>query len=380
MKLDYFLFYAEANIVCIIVMVIMLLNDRAHGTRQEKQLCFNNTVNAHILYFLSDICWAGVLSGQIAKTRLSVALFNFLDYIFLSLMAYEWLMYMSASESMSLHADRRKRRLCCLPMAVSVLALIIVYAVKPAFLVSEAGELTQLYFVMMIAAPLFYILASFIYSVLNAKKASNPDQKKICLLIGIYPLSIVLFGLIQTFALNAPLFCFGCTIMLIFFYIQNLQTMVSIDSLTRLNNRGQVNRYMEQTHFRENMDIYAVMIDINGFKKINDTYGHAAGDRALLLTADVLKQTVQKLKNPAFIGRYGGDEFAMFMHTDEGEEKVKETLALIQQKLNEGRQELGLPFEMVLCTGYDVLRDKEDTLAACLNRADEKLYQFKRKS
>jgi hypothetical protein len=35
---------------------------------------------------------------------------------------------------------------------------------------------------------------------------------------------------------------------------------------------------------------------------------------------------------------------------------------------------------MVLCTGYDVLRDKEDTLAACLNRADEKLYQFKRKS
>jgi hypothetical protein len=38
MKLDFFFFYAEANIVCILILAVMLINDRLHGTRQEKQI------------------------------------------------------------------------------------------------------------------------------------------------------------------------------------------------------------------------------------------------------------------------------------------------------------------------------------------------------
>ena len=88
MELDYFFFYAEANIVCIVILAILLINDRLHSTQQEKQIWFNRTVAAHMLYFFSDIFWAAVLSGQLPRYRGFVVLFNLTNYVVLNLLAY----------------------------------------------------------------------------------------------------------------------------------------------------------------------------------------------------------------------------------------------------------------------------------------------------
>ena len=76
----------------------------------------------------------------------------------------------------------------------------------------------------------------------NAKKTDVKEDKRLYRLIAIYPLSIVVFGLLQTFDWNAPLFCFGCTLIMLYFYIKSLQMLVSVDPLTKLNNRGQIDR------------------------------------------------------------------------------------------------------------------------------------------
>ena len=162
MGLDYFIFYTEANIVCILILAIMLINDRIHSTQQEKQIWFNRTIVAHILYFLSDMCWAAVLSGQLPRTRFTVALFNLSNYILLSLMAYEWFMYMTAAEKMSFRASRRKRALCLLPMIVSVLAMVVAYISAPTFWISESNELNAWYYPMMISVPTLYLLSAFV--------------------------------------------------------------------------------------------------------------------------------------------------------------------------------------------------------------------------
>ena len=67
MGLEYFIFYTEANTVSILILSLMLINDRLHSTQQEKQIRFNWTVIAHILYFVSDMGWAAVLSGQLPE-------------------------------------------------------------------------------------------------------------------------------------------------------------------------------------------------------------------------------------------------------------------------------------------------------------------------
>ena len=222
MQGDYFFFYTEANIVCILILLILLVNDRLHNTRQEKQIRFNWTVVAHIGYFISDIGWAAVLSGNLPRTRLLVGLFNFTNLVMMHLLAFEWFLYMAASENMDFRKSRRRRNLCRTPMIVSVLVMVVAYVIAPEFWINKDGELNSLYYLMLILMPVLYMIAAFVISLRNARKTRSREDKKLYLLIGIYPLAIVVSGLIQTIFLDAPLFCFGCTIMMIFFYIQHL--------------------------------------------------------------------------------------------------------------------------------------------------------------
>ena len=378
MELDYFFFYMEANIVCILILAVLLINDKLHSTKQEKQIWFNWTIIAHILYFISDIAWAAVLSGELPRTRYLVGLCNFSNYVLLNLLAFEWFMYMAASENMEFRKSRKKRNLYRIPMAVSILAIVIAYTADPYFWIGEAAELNDLYYPMMISVPVLYLLAAFCISIRNARRAECREDRRLYRLIGIYPLAVMSFGIVQVFVLNAPLFCFGCTLMMLFFYIQNMQTQVSVDSLTRLNNRGQINRYMDQMRYRENVRNWIMMIDIDRFKEINDTYGHAEGDRALNLVADALRQIADQSGTPVFIGRYGGDEFTVFLQDENGEELPGKTAEAIRAALEQKQRENRLPYELRVSVGYDALRDREDTMEACMIRADEKLYEDKR--
>lgn len=377
MVLDFFTFYAEANIICVLVLSVLLIHDQINNTVQETQLWFNRTIGAHILYFLSDCIWAAIISGELPRTRWSVALVNLSNFILLSLMALEWFMYMAASEKMAFIKSREKRYLWMLPMIITTLIMLIAYAVKPYFWINEATDLNRLYYVLMIAAPMFYLVTAFIISMINAGKAESRDEKRLYMMIGIYPLGVLAFGLIQAIGLDVPIFCVGCTIMLLSFYIQHMQMMISLDALTRMNNRGQINRFMDQMTYRENEKIFIMMIDVDGFKQINDTYGHAEGDRALVLVSEALKQTSNKLKAGVFLGRYGGDEFTAILINPDENEYPEHAAKVIRSCIADKCRGSHLPYELQVSIGYDMLRDKNDTMHDCMIRADENLYKDK---
>ena len=377
MGLEYFIFYAEANLICILILLMILINDRIHRAQEEKQICFNRTIIAFILYFSSDMGWAAVLGGQLPRTRAFVVLFNLTNYVILSLITFEWFMFMAASEKMPFRKDRTKRMLWRLPMIVSILFLIISYALNPYFWINENGDLNSLYFPCMIAAPVLYVLTSFVFSIVNAIKTESEEDRKYYRLIGTFPIGVMAFGLIQVYSLNAPTFCFGCTFMLLFFYIQDTQRLISVDALTRLNNRGQINRYMEQLHYRENSRIFIMMTDIDRFKQINDTYGHAEGDRALIIVSETLKRVCEGIKAPAFLGRYGGDEFIIIIQNPEEGENPEQIADLLRNTLSERCRSEDLPYALNLSIGYEKMRGRNDTAQNCLIRADKKLYKEK---
>ena len=379
MGTDYVIFYTEATAICILILSMMLINDRMYNTHQEKQIWFNRVIIAFILYFISDAFWAAVLGGALPGPRWILVLLNLTNFILMGLITYEYFMFMAVSEKMDFLYDIGKRRLLLLPLVISTLAMVIAYAADPYFWISEKGELNKMYYPMMTLAPAFYLLTSFVLSAVNARKAKSRDEKNMYWLLGIFPLGVAAFGLIQVYTLNAPTFCFGCTIMWLWFYIQNMQTMISIDDLTRLNNRGQINRFIEQSNFRESDRVFIMMIDIDRFKQINDNFGHTEGDRALILVSEALRQTCGTINAPVFLGRYGGDEFTIILQnpgTDDHPEQVSETLRSI---LAEKQQQSDLPYTLEVSVGYDQLYPHQDSMKACLKRADEKLYEEKRR-
>ena len=84
MQTGYFFFYTEAIIFCILAFVILLINEIWRTHRDDRQIKFDNVLMAHILYFISDIFWAGVLAGVIPRTLFTVLFFNLTNYIFMA--------------------------------------------------------------------------------------------------------------------------------------------------------------------------------------------------------------------------------------------------------------------------------------------------------
>lgn len=374
MGFDYFVFYTEASLICVIILSTILLTDRMYNTKQEKQVWFGRAIVTFMLYFISDAFWAAMLSGEFTVKRSYVVLVNLSNYILLALMAYGLFMFIAASEKMPFRKDAVKRRLIFLPVIISTLAISIAYVKKPLFWVNEQNELNNLYFPLMIVVPSIYLWAGFGLSVRYAVKSASKMDKRRFLAIGSIPVIVMAFGMIQVVALNAPTFCFGCTVMWLFYYLENMQTMISIDDLTHLNNRGQINRYLEQIHYNKDIRVIIMMIDINKFKTINDTYGHAEGDRALVIVSEALRQTCEQIKASVFLGRYGGDEFTIVIKNPEEDIMPEQLVSLIRSILTQKKTENQLPYDLNVSIGYDLIRGSDDDANECLKRADKNLY------
>ena len=374
MGFDYFVFYTEASLICVIILSTILVADRMYNTKQEKQVWFRRAIVAFMLYFISDAFWAAMLSGEFTVKRSYVVLVNLSNYILLGLMAYGLFMFIAASEKMPFRKDARIRRLIFLPVIISTLAISIAYVKNPLFWVNEQNELNNLYFPLMIAAPSLYLWAGFGLSVRYALKSVSKMDKRRFLAIGSIPVIVMAFGMIQVVALNAPTFCFGCTVMWLFYYLENMQTMISVDDLTHLNNRGQINRYLEQIHYNKDIRVIIMMIDINKFKTINDTYGHAEGDRALVIVSEALRQTCEQIKASVFLGRYGGDEFTIIIRNPEEDIMPEQLVSMIRSILTQKKTENQLPYDLNVSIGYDLIRGSDDDANECLKRADKNLY------
>ena len=104
---------------------------------------------------------------------------------------------------------------------------------------------------------------------------------------------------------------FGASMAVMLRTRQYVLRMADYDSLTNLPNRRNFDRNLDMLFSRKNgakRPFAIVLIDLNGLKRLNDSYGHALGDRALILTAEALEQTIAPEQ---MASRFGGDEFVL---------------------------------------------------------------------
>lgn len=150
------------------------------------------------------------------------------------------------------------------------------------------------------------------------------------------------------------------------------------DHLTGFNNRG---HFMQQAELelrrvvRYGGTLSIFMMDVDHFKKINDTHGHKVGDLVLQKLAEICRDTLRMVD---IIGRVGGEEFAILLPetTEQEAIRVAERLrqAIANAKIPLGH---GLPLSITVSIGITSLMSKDDNIDVLLSFADKALYEAK---
>ena len=203
----------------------------------------------------------------------------------------------------------------------------------------------------------------------------EPSRRASLWLTASFPLSILASWLLSTVGERIPVICVCVTIELLCLYVDTSTRQISMDKLTQVNNRQNLLSFLEYKMKYHEESIFLLMIDVDYFKPINDTYGHLEGDEALKTLSNILKKSCAGYRRRPYIGRYGGDEFIIIL---EGTREEMETLCdTIRTLLREYCEQAKKPYNLTVSIG--VGRWHPDmTPQSFIAAADAQLYEIKR--
>ena len=373
-----YLTYVMTEVFMIIFAVIILLRLNMNMGSEYETKIMKKMIYSYLIIVAADIFWALNAAGTIHAGDTVIGVSNCIYWSFQSLGCYYWLLFVESRLHPTFVYSRKLRICITAPIVICCLLNIISIFTEWVFISFSAGNGI---------GPLFWVVAGieYIYLIIPAgdsfRCAFRNDSRSqrseyityfVCMLI---PLAA---GAVENLFPNGPIAVLSIfvVILVLFLTIQNKQ--IYNDALTGLNNRRRMDKYLEERidDVSEAHPLAIFLMDINGFKSINDNYGHVEGDRALKLVAVALRKAAEKYG--AFTARYGGDEFCLIAmlsrHTpEEIENGVHRILEDIQDDLYAENFEYRLSFSI----GYAVCTNPKDNEDMLLKKADQLLYERK---
>ncbi|MCD6259279.1 MAG: diguanylate cyclase [Helicobacteraceae bacterium] len=159
--------------------------------------------------------------------------------------------------------------------------------------------------------------------------------------------------------------------------MQTLNQMARVDQLTDMYNRKFLDEFADVSipqAIRANTSYGVLMIDIDYFKMINDSYGHDVGDEAIRIVSGVIKDNIRKADIPI---RYGGEEFLVLLYNCEAENIIKIAEKIRVEFSKKKIFASGTSFSKTLSVGCSNFPADSESIWKCIKFADISLYQAK---
>lgn len=372
--------YFEICIICVLILLIVFVNLRQQYNMFWEEKLFCAIVWTSIFLTIFDAVWVyieremndGATNLNYVSNLIYFVLTGGITY--LSFLYVEYRIHEGHCES------RMIACLCCIPFLIVAGGAITGFWCAM-FLLSEAenGFHDGHWYAMQCLIAYGYITFGMIRTMRMARrneKSYMRGQYRVLAAISFLP---VISGIAQIAFNGFPILCVGSvvSILMIFINLQNQQ--ISKDALTGVNNRRHLNRYLDNRIMckHRKTKLYFILMDIDAFKEINDTFGHIVGDDAIMKLASILKEVCSM--NNDFLARYGGDEFAIVCERKDCQE-VENLINEIEAILAFYNKENKIAYKILVSVGYaeygEVIMENQDQLIAL---ADERLYEVKRK-
>lgn len=160
---------------------------------------------------------------------------------------------------------------------------------------------------------------------------------------------------------------------------QYLETLSRTDPLTNVPNRRHFDdraKIKYARHVNSDASLSLLIVDVDHFKLVNDTYGHATGDEYLRTIAQILKSALRQQDD--VVARYGGEEFICLLSNTEPDEalEIAERMRRAVEKTRLPNLKASPPW-VTVSIGLATLRNGDPGLQGLLERADEELYRAK---
>jgi len=369
--------YVFGDVICLIMLLFISNASRRHSKILLAERYFLEMSLATSILLITDIIWPLVNGVNNPFFRVINLTVNTVYMILTGVIGFLWIVYVDFKVRRRLDSSYKKRvALYSIPMlALSVMTLLshkthMLFYIDSDNYYRRGKEIWVRVLIIVV-----YILWASVLTVIGIKRQrtkQKKDELRALLQFTFFPL---IGSFMQLSYLYLPFTAVGISlaVLLVFINVQNKQ--ISMDTLTGINNRRQLTLYIdsELSASSKKGELYYLIMDIDDFKTINDTYGHLEGDNALVKIAAVLNTVCDRHND--FAARYGGDEFVIVCRrSSEIEvEALKDEIRNAVSEINAGES---LPYELSLSIGsarFDRSKSNDEIFA----EADKKLYSIK---
>lgn len=365
--------FLEVNIMGIIIFALLLFHNRKIQNIRKSGKTLNKVIAYIIITLLSDMLYFANEGQLYPAAREISGILMVIYFISTALSSYCWLLYVYREICGSSTFTRFYKIVIMLPMIALVALTALSFATGWIFYISGENVYVRgpLYFIQLILA-YGYVIVGALVSFRQYSKEILEDRKRSCLILSFYTLLPLAGGIVQTFYFGLNTAIPSAVIAIVMLYLDNIKRAVSLDHLTGLNNRGQFDIYLnEKIRSSVKNELYLIVLDIDSFKLVNDTFGHVEGDKSIMAVANALK-TVFGYTN-AFLSRYGGDEFTVIIDTEES--TVLACIAKVNTLLEEFSK--ASPYSISVSAGYRKYSEGIQTADRFIKLSDEKMYENK---
>ncbi|MCI5774455.1 MAG: GGDEF domain-containing protein [Erysipelotrichaceae bacterium] len=355
-----------------------------HLKNLDKRLSarvFTALLVSMMTYALFDIGCGLIDNDVFLASRFVSSFFNVGFFISSYMVAYLSFFYSECEIGHQWVDDHKKRVISFIPVMIMILLTFLTLKYKFFFYIDEQSNYIKgpLYVVMLLLA-YSYIMAIGIINIWLYPMKKYYAKRDVLLTLSSFVIFPLVAGVIQAFYQGISIICFGGTIAMVQVFTKMQESRITLDALTQINNRTKLMQYLElkvNAHMKNssNNNLYFIMIDIDKFKNINDTYGHLEGDKAIIALANILKLSCNR--SPNMLARYGGDEFSIVCEGDD--KSLKTLISKINHNLTAYNQTANKPYKIEVSLGCAMFDENMSSIPDLIAKADSKLYQEKYK-
>lgn len=367
----------ELDSFCTLILGILIYNFFKNYDRQAKQHFYVMALIAGTISCLCDVNWGLIEGGFIPEPRAANFLTNAIYEISSTMMGYYWLCYVEMSLDSKFIKTKYLKHIAKLPVIV-IIAGVIVSAYTGALFYIDSDNIYHRgeYVMIHVAMSYLYLIITSVHAFIKSLICKNYLKAKEYRILSMFLIFLLILGIIQLIFPSVPSVGVGVTLAFLFVYIDLQNLLITVDALTGLNNKKQLMRFLSSKikADSDNGNLYAFMLNVNRFKKINISYGHVEGDMALIRCANALKVANSNTSN--FIGRYGSDKFIIIAELEDDDDPLR-ICENVRQALIKECEKDGILYDLSFSFGFVQYKKEMKDIQAFISAADENLKEGK---